>query len=266
MYKFPYKERDYAETILKNGFTSNYINHELKLLVKYYKELGKKPKERKELLHEFCEKRLLKYSRVTHFKMINSVLAHGTKKENVLVQIDKIDVTKNEFNFINNFEIDHTYKKVLFTLLVLDKLSKQHSVIRNGESSEEHYFGGGAKYRELSSTSHVKFKKNQNIHSLIGELANHGLVEIKNKGFIKLSFIYSIEETDEIELSVNDFQRIGLYFDLHTGQEKIKKCECCKVPIKIKGKYAKYCEECWNEKEKERKRRVWHENKHKYKN
>lgn len=38
--KYQYKDRDYIEDILNQGFTSKFINTELKLLAKYYQELG----------------------------------------------------------------------------------------------------------------------------------------------------------------------------------------------------------------------------------
>ena len=244
MYKYPYKEKDYAEVILKNGFTSNYISHELKLIAKYHKKDGKSLEEIKELLHTFCGKRFKKYSRVTHFNMVNNIVNYVSKEENVLVQIDEMAVSKEELKFIDDFEIDYKLKKLLFTLLILNKLGKRYSLIRSGEASDSNYFGGGGKYRELSSSSHIKFRKGQNIHHLIGELADHGLVKICNKGYIELSFINTIKKDNEIEFVVKDFQRIGLYLDLHTGQEKVKVCEECEAPIKIKSNKTKYCADC----------------------
>jgi len=255
MYNYPYKEKDYAEVLLKKGFTSNHINHELKILGKYYKSIGKDKDEIKELIESFCKKYLKKYNRVTHFKMLNTVLTYVDKEENVLVQIDSVNITSNEVTYISSLDINYMHKKLLFTLLVLDKLNKRYNEIRKGVVDSEHYFGGGAKYRELSSTSHVKFKRSQNIHIIIGELAKMGLLEIKNKGFVKLSFIYEIEESNDAEIIVEDFQSVGLYYDLHTEQDKVKRCECCKVPIKVKSNRSKYCEKCSveisNEKNKE---------------
>lgn len=54
--KFKFKEKEYAEAIIENGFISKSLNYELRLLSKYYKELGYKPKKREELLYDFCEK------------------------------------------------------------------------------------------------------------------------------------------------------------------------------------------------------------------
>jgi hypothetical protein len=264
MSKFQYKERTYAKEIMSKGFITKHIKYELQLLVKYYKELGCKPKERKELIYQFCEKYLDGFDRVIHFKLINSVLNNGKNKSNVLVEIENIPLTKEELNYINNLEIDHDYKKVIFTLLVLDKLNKQYHEIKNDPKSNEHYFGGAKKYKELIDSSKITLKQNKQIHNIIGELSEIRVIEILGNSSIKLSFIYNIPESEEILFSIKSFDNIGYYYDLHTDENKVKKCECCETPIKPKNNKNKYCEKCAKEKELERQRIKWHNNKSKY--
>lgn len=254
MFKFQYKERTYAKEILSKGFTSNHIKYELQLLVKYYKEFGHKPKERKELIYKFCEQYLEGFDRVIHYKLINSVLNHGSNRKNILVEIDSISITAEELAYIDNLDIDHTYKKVVFTLLVLDKLNKKYHEIRNEPKSNEHYFGGTQKYKELISSSKICLNKNNLIHSMIGLLNEKGIVQVTGNSSIKLSFIYDIPESDDVSISIKTFDTVGYYYDLHTGENKIKKCECCETPIRITSNRTKYCDCCWKEKEMEIKR------------
>jgi hypothetical protein len=254
MSKFQYKERTYAKEILSNGFITKHIKYELQLLVRYYKELGYKPKERKELVYKFCEKYLDGFDRVIHFKLINSSLNSCKNKDNVLVEIENIPITKEELIYIDNLYIDHDYKKVIFTLLVLDKLNKKYHDIRNEPKSNEHYFGGDKKYKELIDSSKITLKQNKQIHNIIGKMDELGIIEILGNSSIKLLFIYNIPESSEVRIRVSKYDNIGYYYDLYTGENKIKQCEYCEVPIKVNGKYKIYCNDCAEEKEKIRKR------------
>jgi hypothetical protein len=229
---------------LDKGFVSNHIKYELQLLVKYYKELGYKPKERKELIYQFCEKYMDGFDRVLHFKLINSALNYGKNKNNILVEIENVSITKEELNYIDSLSIDHDYKKVIFTLLVLEKLNKQYHEIRNESKNNEHYFGGAKKYKELVETSKISLKKNNQIHNMIGHLDELGIVQITGNSSIKLLFMYDIPESDEVGIIVSTYDNIGYYYDLHTSENKVKKCESCETPIKPKNNKNKYCEEC----------------------
>ncbi|XYR59840.1 hypothetical protein ACS4RT_13335 [Bacillus amyloliquefaciens] len=44
-----FKEKDYAELLLKKGLISKNFGTEMKILAKYFKSLGKKPKEREKI-------------------------------------------------------------------------------------------------------------------------------------------------------------------------------------------------------------------------
>lgn len=245
MFKHQYKEKTYAEEILKDGFTSNHISYELKMLVKYYKDLGYKPKQRKEMIYKFCEENLEGYDRVLHFKMINSALNYGANKKNKLIEIECVNVSEKEIAYIDSLEIDHDYKKILFTLVVLDKLNKKYFEIRNEEKAkEEYYFGGDGNYKNLISSSKVTLKRSQNIHGVIGDLVKQGMLETIGKGNIKLSFMYNISADDRVALSISTYENIGYYYDLHVGVNKVKECDCCETPIKIRNNKSKYCSKC----------------------
>ncbi len=151
---------------------------------------------------------------------------------------------------------------MLFTLLVLDKLHKQIQVLREGEvTNEEHYFGGSTRaYKDLLDSSKVtkteiKSIDCNNIHEMISLLADNGLVEIRNNGVIKSLFIYDIYPDDDSMIDVKGYDCIGLYYDLHIEEKRVKKCEECFVPIRATSSTKKYCTSCATEKEKMRKRR-----------
>ncbi|MCR6616777.1 hypothetical protein PF996_09010 [Bacillus velezensis] len=239
-----FKEKDYAELLLKKGLISKNFGTELKILAKYFKSLGKKPKEREKLIYEFCENHVTDFSRVLYFKKINSALNYARKKESVLINIDQIEITKNELEVIDSLDADHVQKKLCFTLLTLNKLYSTIHKIKYGEKNKEHFYGGNnKKYKELIDVSHTSLTANK-LHFIIGELAAKGIVEIRNKGFIKLSFIYEIDSDSEVAILINSFADIGLYYDLYTNQPKVKRCAACFVPLKMKSNKTKYCSKC----------------------
>lgn len=247
MYK--YNEIAYAQLILKKGFTSKYINNELRVLAKYFKYLGHKPAEREKLLYEFCEKHLEDYDRVKYYKNINSALNHAKKKENKIIDINTIGITDKEMEYIEKINLSKLHKMVAFTLLVVDKLNNMTLDIKHGENRKStHYYGGNEKkYRELSSQSGIpssKRKKAENVHSLISDLAKQDIVDIKGNGYIHLKFIDGIPSSNEYIMNINNFNNIGLYYELYIGEKKVRSCQCCETPIRIKSNHTKYCEKC----------------------
>ena len=249
---------DYAEEIISNGFTSKYIATELNIIAKYYKSLGKNEDEIKQVLIDFCKSNLKGFNQAIHFKIINTAVKHSLNPKNKLIQIDKVDIIKNELSIIEAMDIPHDYKRVVFTLLALTKLNKDFGKIKNGEiKSSDFNFGGHKNYRELVATSKITFNKTKksivkNIHDLIRVLDEKGIVEITGNGKIKLLFMYGIEEDDDIVFSVNDYSVIGFFYDLYCGENRVKECESCRIPIKAKSNRQNFCEACSRDKKLEK--------------
>ncbi|MBD1379195.1 hypothetical protein [Metabacillus arenae] len=270
MIKYKYKEKTYAEEILKNGFSTNNLIGQLKILAKYYKHKELKPKEREEKLYEFCGNNIKNYNKVKYFKTVNSALNHARNNKNKLIEINEIKVSDKELQVIEGFNVGNLHKKVLFTMLVLDKLNKESQKIKYGDefNNKEYYFGRNpSQYKELIESSKIpkgKSKKIKNIHSIIGDLNNEGVLESTNQGRIKLSFMYNIPDDDLGVITINSFDNIGLYYDLHIGENKVKKCECCETPIKVKSNRTKFCDTCFEDNWREynaKKQREYRENK-----
>lgn len=255
MYKNQYKEKTYVKEILGNGFASKYLLHEMKLLTKYYKEEGRDEEERKESLYKFCEEKIKKFNKVTYYKTINNALNYVKNKDEKLVEIESIDISKSELNYIDRLNIDEILKKLVFTLLVLVKLNKTYLELKDGElKNKEYYFGGHNSYRELTSCSKVAFNKKKglkNIHDLIRILHEKNIVEIVGRGKIKLLFMYEIEDDTSEEIEIKFYDVIGYYYDRYKGDKKIKECENCETLIKTTSNRQIYCKDCKDEKWKE---------------
>ncbi|WP_137743270.1 hypothetical protein [Robertmurraya siralis] len=251
MNKYQYKDRDYINDILKNNkFTSKFYSTELKLLARHYRELGGSEEEIKNKLHEFCKNGMEKYNPAIHYRIINNAVSHGMNEHNKIVQIDNIVVSLPEINYIDRLDLPHEYKRVIFTLLVLQRLLKKYLEIKDGDiKSKEYYFGGYKNYRDLVSVAKISFDKRKkskikNIHDLVRLLHDKEIVEIANNGNIKLLFMYDIPSDDSEGIIVKDYNEIGYYYDLYHGENRVKKCESCGIPIKQSNNKKKYCNPC----------------------
>lgn len=250
MVVYRFKERDYAKRIMEGGFQTRYMLYELKILAKYYKELGYKPKKREELIYKFCEEHIKNFNKVKYFRKIKTVLNYATNKKNKTLQIDKINITKSELNYINGLKISNLHKKVVFCLLVENKLSRQVSkIINNGTGYEGVVFGGNRRgvYKDLCEVAEVK--SYTRINEIINELKNKEVVNIIGRGKISLDFINNIEKCEDVALCVTNFENTGLYYDKHVGDKKVLRCELCRNLIRQKSNRTKYCDECLRRKQ-----------------
>lgn len=245
-FNYKYNELAYAEDILKNGFTSQYYRTELRTLVKYWKHLNIKPAQRKTNLYEFCEKNIEGFTREEYYKVINSALNYAKKKGIKLVIIKSLPITKNEFEYINNIDMEIKYKRILFSYLVKTKLNKMICMELYGESSKFNFYGGSRRhYNEIKDMSNIK--RGENLNYLNGDLANKGFIDICNKGKVRLSFMDEIIESDEVDFIIKDFDLVYGYFDFYSGDNSYIICEECGKLVKRRGNKGKYCVECARE-------------------
>lgn len=270
---YRYNETKYAKEIEEKGFLTKYHVYELRILAKYYKSLGYKPKERKELIYQFCRKHIEDFEPVLYFKTINSVLNNAAKKESKMIDVGDIIVRHNEVAYIDSLnDLDLNERKILFTLLVMNKINKKIALIMYGSESKHNKFGGkSTQYRDLFKTAKIIAKNNINeiVHSLYKkEYITVDTIYKKDIGKIELTFLENIIEDgseNQKDIYINTFDNIGYYYDKYIGDEKIAECSECGILIRLNSNRKKYCASCWELKEKERKLKVWHNNKHKYK-
>jgi hypothetical protein len=262
---YKYNEFDYAKLIFENGFQTNHIPTELRLLAIYMRRiLEYKPKMLKEEMYKFCIDKMPDYNHVKNYKVINRAILQATKKDSTLIKIDKIDIYDYEVNYINTLSICDvngkipTYKddclKLIFTLLCKMKLNKIISKQKNGKESIGIYFkGGNQKYNELKNVAKIseKIKINEEIINILSQCK---VVTIMFNGLIKLNFMEDINKLNkEIQdyktlISVINYENIGWYWDYYNSICNIKLCKYCNQPFKKSAKRQDYCSnECFNE-------------------
>lgn len=259
--KYKYKEKDYIGDILENGFMTKYVGSELKLLAKWYRDKGMDSERIKDELQDFCKVHIKNYNKAIHYKIINSAVNYAKNEKNKLIHIDSVPISRLELDTIESMDISHDFQRVVFTMMVMNKLGKEFIRIRDGvPGSNEYYFGGYKNFRELVSLANITFNKKKNsevknIHDLVHLLDEKGIVEIGTNGNIKLLFMYGNYHGD-VKFFIHNFQAIGLYYDYYHGDNKIKICthEACKVLFKSNSNRQEYCNECSKKNEAEKNR------------
>lgn len=248
-----YKELDYVNEILSKKATDNGVRNDLKILAKYYKYQGKPPREREQLLYEYCEtKGKSWFNKVLHYKMVDCAINYSRKRENIIAHINSVKITLNEINYILGLELDELEKKILFAFIAIDKLKKEKLKIRGLETDKNkgnHYFGGSGEFSYKAMLDSLQMKltrsfKEKGIHTTIKKFNEMGLTRTAKKSTVELLFVNDIEPDETIAIEVKDFDSIGLYYDLYLGDKKVKLCDKCGVPVKIVNNKVKYCKPC----------------------
>lgn len=242
---YKYNEIEYAKVIKDNGFLTKHRATEMRLLVLYYRDiLGYSAKEREKELLKFCKKYDRKFSLSKDYILFDKILKLGCDQKQKLVYIEKIPITLNEFNYINQLDISMPYKKVLFTFLVQDKLNKAVYSIRNDKELSGHFFSGGsAEYREVKTMSQIPTDINF-LEDVLNSFISSGLITPLHTGVIELSFIDKIVPCDDIKLDVKQYEVAGLYFEYYSDKGKIRLCVNCGTPYKQHNNKHKFCSFC----------------------
>lgn len=244
-----FKEKEYIEGLLKNSKLDSGIRSDLKILAKYYKHLGQDKVDVEKSLYEFCEKKCKGwFNKVRHYKMIDNAVTYAFKDDSVLIQIESIEVTKKEMKFIESLKYEELDKKIVFSILVINKLNNTRTKMR-GNDFISNYFGGSGEYsyKSLMDTLNEKLTRTyreKGIHKTIKRFNDDGLTRTTNRLSLELLFLSQIDEDNEIALEVNDFATIGLAYELYYGSKKVKKCTECGKLIPNKNNKTKYCEPC----------------------
>ncbi len=241
---FKYNELEYARQIYNYGFLTSHYPTELRLLVLYYRDVLKmSPKERETELKSFCNRYWDNFALAKDYTLFDKVLRKGLDNKQRLVIIDKIPITQSEFNYISSLDLSNDYKKILFSFLVQNKLNKEAYKIRNNAILDNCYFSGGtSEYREIKDIANVS--SSIKIHEVIHDLSERGYINLIHTGKIDLAFLNNIQQTDDIMFYVENYERIGYYFDYYNGAKRVKLCVVCKTPFYAMSNSQTYCKTC----------------------
>lgn len=180
-------------------------------------------------------------------------------EETPYYELESVNITKKELDTITNLKYPrypHSYKKILFTMLVQYKVKKELLGVTNGRIERE--------ASEILGDAHVSLTKAKQIE-MWRLFLEDGLISIEDGGkkakYVYLNYID--DEYDESGLEIEDltFSQYYLHFEHYVKGGKLYHCETCGKLLLTKGTKAQYCNKCYKDKEKERLRKHYEKQK-----
>ena len=156
-----------------------------------------------------------------------------------LHEIDGVWITAKELETIKQVNSD-SYKRLLFTLLCLAKLSK----LRNPQND----YWVNNDYKEIFRLARVTCKKDER-YRMIGKLHKDGYIEIAKRIdnlSVRVLFVddKTIFDVSAGDLFISDFRELGYEYLFATGGNFIRCAECGILTRGDKKGNRKYCNSC----------------------
>lgn len=227
-----FDEKEEAEKILKNGFSSFMSFKELLIIAKYFKYMGKNKTQIRKSLIEFCEKHNDEFNEVLARESIESAIDNA-QKYSLRIKMD-ITITEDELEIIKHYE-NIKYQRILFVMLVVAKYFKyNHTKIKPKEPTpydDNLYLN--AKITEIIKISGLNINKKER-NALIHTLETAGLIMTTYVGSFQIIFV---DEDSPVGIVINDMNKIIDFFPFY--------CEKCGKKLEKKAKRHSMCEECY---------------------
>lgn len=151
-------------------------------------------------------------------------------------------IYENELEFIRSLGLEYTGEKILFTLLVINKLN-------NHEGLYEATNKKGI-YHELATISNLNIrtyeKRKEVINNTLNTFSNIGLISFQSDACVEILFSLNQNISNEEKIKIKIFDKVGHYYDNYYKKNKIKICECCESPFQSGSNRNKYCSNCSN--------------------
>ena len=243
-----YRLKDYAIWVFGTGFhNGHYSAFDMKMLALYLRdECGMKPARLREYLIDFMQAESGRQNKSELAFRAQEALAFAAKKQNVLIQVDRVPVYESEVRWLKELDVPDEVKKVLLAIMVQKRLDAECYMQRH--EGKEYYLG----YLPADITKMLEIKKmacvptKQDIYlDVLGRLSQMGLVTIGHASY-KLDFWEQLNwgQGSEVAFEIEHFDATGLYWDELMGDKKVKRCEHCGKPFKKRSNRQVLCKEC----------------------
>lgn len=241
-----FRETEYAEEMIRGGFLTEKYLFELKLLAKYYNKHDNFDEEKtKEQIKEFCKKHLSQYNEVLHLDWVLKSVSYGINKKNIMVDIEKINITQSEIDkikLLNNYELE----KVAFSMLIFSKSNHDKPRFKPLKKDTGYYINN---MTEVFKNAQLEKSSSKIKEQYLLELSRNGLIEgvqaRKNYNH-RLKFVDEKYESNII-LTITNFYDFILEYERYIGLP-VGVCEECKKNLfKKTSNRKKYCKKCWKE-------------------
>ena len=158
--------------------------------------------------------------------------------------IESVGITQKEIDSIMNNKYAHSYRKILFVLLVAFKSKYKTNGIKNDKIEMDEV--------EILKDAHVTMTKAKR-YDMWRTFEGDGLITIGECKQGNETFLHYIDyDNKDYVIEVTDFDDYYMFFEQYCKGGKLKYCEVCGKLILVKGKAStKYCDKCKREKELE---------------
>jgi len=242
----------YAEKLLVNGFVKFMSRKDLIILAKFYffKKLDEEQIRKK--LNAFCYKYNPEYNEIIFGNSIDTAIKKS--KQSPLSIPNDVAVTRQEIDRIKSAG-NYRVEKVLFTILVCSKFYKQSSDVWHKNKDSEYWctrFSVNAVLSPYLSLAKV-YANRQEQESMVYDLIDKGylLSDVNNPskdGWLEVLY------ADNACLPEDVFAIISSRDDMIDFYPPYLICLGCGKEINKNGNNKKYCQNCGEDKERQR---IW---------
>ena len=156
-------------------------------------------------------------------------------------ELEYVYISKKELDIITGKNYPHSWKKVLFSMLVTYKVKNTLLPANNNRINAEM----SIIMKDAHTTLGVEKRE-----EMLAKFEEDGLVDMPNGGKQAKYFYlnYIDDEPEEIGIIVEDFDDFYLYFEQYVKGGRLINCsECGKLVLINKGENTKYCKKCAKE-------------------
>lgn len=228
-------ETNVLNRLLKDKEIDRKPMESLRIMAKYYLGEGKTKDETFVLLDLFMRENYGSYKPSKWNDLIKQLVKSVSKYNNfILVDVDKIEITENEWECIMSLD-NKVLERLAFILLVYQKIN----TIKNPESKGwiNNTFSDIFREAEIGYTG-----KDQRL--LLYELFKKQYILQKGSCDATSLKINYIDLESETKIVINNFENVISYYDEYKNNVKYIKCEVCKKRIERKIHNIKYCAKC----------------------
>lgn len=223
-----FNEISYAKYIIENGFLTNRKLYEINILSKYYYYLKQSSEEVEKNIILFCEKNITNFSYARYIDKITKIVKNS--KKTPISEVSKIDIYKEEINFILSFNEDRYFNQVLLSLFMMKKIR----LFLNQKSYLNYKYSKFSKYCGLRET--------KDIYKIIKKLEDYNLVRVCRNS--NLEILFDVCSSGDVAFSIKDFYSPYKYLKNYLGEKRYFECEHCGKMVQLKSNRQKYCKEC----------------------
>lgn len=243
-----YNEIEYGRKIKEDGFQGDNIKKDLTILSKYLKHVDNmKLSDHKKFIYKFCEDNIIDFNEVVHFKIIDSCINKGRKRDEFPIQVKSIPIHEEYLRKIDSYDVPDDHKKLMLSLLVHKMINAE----KKSQKNKEEYRLDLCHYSSNKADKHIfnssRIGNTYKTREVIISLNQSGVIHDIGRNRIILKFAEDVDVNKVYyNLQSDDFDKIGWVWDLYKGHKMVIRCSECDKLIKKKAKNSnvKYCQSC----------------------